>query len=81
MTRSYKVLQSRPNKLPPIKHTYEGFDRKFDKETKYVAIVETEGEIEMYALDNMESSINELKRFLDNDEFPYLIIGIFEKVK
>lgn len=78
--RQYKVMRMRPNDLPDIEHTYQGFNRAFTpaKDVYHVALVLVEGELDVYVLDSPDA-ISTLKRYLTFDEFPHQLIGVFTR--
>lgn len=55
--RTYTVTASRPNGLPPVQHTYHGFNRRFGPTPpSHVAVVSVDGEVECYALDGPDTT-------------------------
>lgn len=56
---------------------YTGFNRRLTDHPAFVAVVSVEGEPEIYALDNTTDAIQELRRYLDDQEFPYTILGVY----
>ncbi len=64
--RTYRVLETRPNNLPPIEITYNGFSQHvFD--ANIVALVFSEGEVDFFGLDRAED-VHELHRYVDNQD-------------
>lgn len=79
MKRAYTVEEDRLGNLPPMKRTYQGFDRRIDKRTQFVALVYREDYIDTFALENMEA-VAELQRFIREQEEPHsYLIGVFGK--
>jgi len=65
--RQYTTIEPRPNNLPPIQHTYHGFNRDFSIDPLYVAVVLFEDVQELWALTS-EKYLTQLKQFIQNSE-------------
>ncbi len=63
-----RCIEGRPNGLPPIKRTYNGFCRLCSPDTlndaKWLALVWTEGEFDMYAVRDYKG-VEELRRYYE----------------
>lgn len=80
MARTYKHSQPRPNNLPALKITYHGFDKNFQaNDVEHVLLVKVNGEREVFALDNPDEALEEVKAYLELRDEPYRILGLFRR--
>jgi len=82
--RTYKVVEGRPNGLPPIEQTFDGFDRNFrHSNLEYVALFSIDGIIEVWAVEGPHT-LNNLIEYLSGEEYfkhGGIAIGCFKKVQ
>lgn len=73
-SRVYKVIGASCNDSC----VYRGFNRRFSDSPNYVAIVQTEGDVDVFALDTPTAdSLQELVRYLNDQQENYQIIGVY----
>jgi hypothetical protein len=60
---------------------YKGFDRNFDSNTEMVVLVRTEGELDVYAIDDRRTGGSELIRYLADQGFDSQVLGVFQRIK
>lgn len=78
--RTYRTIEPRANGLPNLERTYEGFDQKFmpASEVEHVVIVMSEGDIEVFAIDDPKK-VADLFAFLEEREEAVTVLGCYSR--
>lgn len=72
--RTWTVQEDRPNGLPPISHTFKGFNKEIVG-ADHIVIIEFSGEMEIFAVESGQ----EFQRYLDYRDEKVKIIGWYDR--
>jgi hypothetical protein len=79
ISRVYSVDHGDGSSILP----YKGFNKNFDEEVPYIALVKDEGNIEAWALDDSAHAAGELVRYYEdtNSHGNWQLLGVFVNLR
>lgn len=81
ISRMYSIeILGSGDQIPRLEASYKGFDGDWDQPAAAIAVVHCQGEIDLWALDDLDHAVTSLKRMYDDDGETIDQLFLFQRV-